>query len=71
MSDEWILGNPARARPFMDAELEVWLDDGAVRRARLTRETQPYLRFLDCWHPLQNCILNPERIQAWRMADLR
>lgn len=60
------MGSPARARRWLDVPLQVWLDDGSVRLAQV-RYGGCYT-LLDCWHPMQNIILDGDRIQAWRLA---
>lgn len=64
---EWIMGSPARAKPWLDAPIQVWLDNGSVRLCRV-RGLGCY-SLLDCRHPMDNVILDGERIQAWRFAS--
>lgn len=66
MSD-WIQANPMRCRPYMDRELEVWLDDNSVRKVKLGHGFG--YRFTDCTHPMQNAICDIERIRAFRILE--
>lgn len=67
LDGEWRLGNrvPPAARDF-----DVWMSDGSVRRARWAAWfAGGGFHFMDCWHPLQNVICDPARVQAWRIPS--
>lgn len=66
---EWIHANPHRARPYMDREIEAWLDSGAVVRLEINRGGSGYRR-LDAWHPMQNALVEAERIVAFRIPEV-
>lgn len=53
--------------PFL-IEAEVWLSDNSVRRVK--GDNIGDLRFTDCTHPMQNVYCAPERVKAWRPAQL-
>lgn len=62
---EWELGDRV---PPVPASFDVWMTDGSVRRVRWA----PFclgggLHFMDCWHPMQNVICDPARVQGWRI----
>lgn len=64
---EWHLGDRV---PPVPADFDVWMTDDSVRRVRWAAWfCGGGLHFMDCQHPAQNSICNPERVQAWLLRD--
>ena len=41
-----------------------------VRRVRFSPENYSW-RYVDCWHPAQNVVVDTSEIYAWRLPDQR
>ena len=63
----WHCGNVV---PQMPGGVELWLGGSNVRRARMSDGRSVYmpgvLLFSDCTHPLQNAVVDLDRVKGWR-----
>lgn len=63
---DWQIGNRV---PYLGLPFKVWLNDGSVRATKYVRTMMgPMLHFIDCTHPLQNVVCDPENVRGWRLA---
>lgn len=68
----WHCGNVV---PQMPGGVELWLGGSNVRRARMSDGRSIYtpgvLLFSDCTHPLQNAVVDLDRVKGWRPTAAR
>ena len=63
----WHCGNFV---PQVLSSVELWLGGSNVRKARMSDGRSAYmpgvLLFADCTHPLQNAVVDLDRVKGWR-----
>ena len=63
----WHCGNVV---PHVLGSVELWLGGSNVRKARMSDGRSIYtpgvLLFTDCTHPLQNALVDLDRVKGWR-----
>jgi len=63
----WHCGNFV---PQVLGSVELWLGGSNVRKARMSDGRSAYmpgvLLFADCTHPLQNAVVDLDRVKGWR-----
>jgi hypothetical protein len=63
----WHCGNVV---PPVFGSVDLWLGGSNVRRARMSDGRSIYmpgvLLFADCTHPLQNAVVDLDRVRGWR-----